>query len=84
MKGKILAEAIEKTIAEIQLQILGSVKEYTPKFTVENYLIVKKISEKNNVNYVHILKIIGHCDYDVETKVNEYESRLRMHKHDSE
>lgn len=56
MKGKVLAEAIEKTISEIQMQILGTVKEYTPKLTIENYLLVKRISEKNSVNYVHVLE----------------------------
>ena len=60
MKGKILAEAIEKTVTEIQLEILGKIQEYTPKLTPENHETIKRISFKNKVNYVHILKIIGH------------------------
>lgn len=55
-----LAEAIEKTISEIQLEILGELKDYTPKLTRENYEVIKDISKKNDVNHVHILKIIGH------------------------
>lgn len=84
MKGKIISLKVEKAIQESLEAIYGDLKDSTPPLTLENYIIIKKASSTNEVDLMHILKVMGHRDYGIETKIEEYESRICMHKHDSE
>lgn len=83
MKGKIVSLKVEKTIKEAMEIIFGDLKDSTPPLTFENYIIIKKASVTNSVDCMHILKVMGHRDYEIKTKIYEYESRICMHKHDS-
>jgi hypothetical protein len=81
MKSRESATKIEKAIAEIQMELLGTVKDYTPPLTFECYQLIKRTSEKHEINNIQIIKVIGHRDYGLEDKIESYESRLRLHQH---
>jgi hypothetical protein len=83
MKGRIISLKVEKTVRESLESIYGDLKDSTPPLTFENYIVIKKASTANDVDHMHILKVMGHRDYEIETKIEEYESRICMHKHDS-
>ena len=76
---KQICENVEKTVKEIGIRIYGDLRDSTPPLSFENYLIMKEVCEKNGSNLNHILKVVGHRDYDVNEKIEEYESRIRLY-----
>ena len=79
MKNNIIAVKVEKSITEIQISLYGEVRDYTPPLNFDNYTLIKKISQENDIDHVHIIKVLGHRDFELNEKIKDFEFRIRMH-----